>query len=133
MYEEVPFTGQNLISVRWVLSEKYINGNSTINKAHLVAGGFEEPNIDVMRKDSPTCCKENFHILLAAIAAKHWKVYTLDVKSAFLQGNAINRDVFIKPPREATTENIWKLLITMYGVCDAPRAWYLTMKQFLEN
>ena len=86
-----------------------------------------------MRKDSPTCCKENFRILLAIIAVKHWKIYTLDVKSAFLQGNAINRDVFIKPPREATTENIWKLLITVYGLCGAPRAWYLTMKQFLEN
>ena len=132
VYEEVPFTGQSLISVRWVLTEKYINGNSTI-KAHLVARGFEEPNLDAMRKDSPTCCKENFRILLAIIAVKHWKVYTLDVKSAFLQCNAINRGVFIKPPREATTENIWKLLITVYGLCDAPRAWYLTMKQFLEN
>ena len=70
---------------------------------------------------------------MAIIAAKQWKVHTYDVKSAFLQSKAIEKDVFIKPPRKATTDNLWKLLITVYGLCDIPRTWYFTMKQFLEN
>ena len=31
------------------------------------------------------------------------------------------------------TTNLWKLLVTVYGgLCDAPRAWYLKVKELLE-
>ena len=62
-----------------------------------------------------------------------WKIKSLDIKSAFLQGQPINREIFLKPPKEAGTEKSWKLLITVYGLCDAPRAWYLKMKEIPEK
>ena len=37
----------------------------------------------------------------------------------------------LKPPKEALTKKIWKLNATMYGFCDAPRAWYLSIEQEL--
>ena len=39
--------------------------------------------------------------------------------------------MFLKPPKEAQTDKIWKLNITVYGLCDAPRAWYLSVKEEL--
>ena len=45
----------------------------------------------------------------------------MDIKSAFLQGKSIERDVFIKPTREANANKLRKLKTTVHGLCDAPR------------
>ena len=55
-----------------------------------------------------------------------WTIHSVDVKSAFLQGKEINRDVYVKPSQEAETDKLWKLKTTVYGLCDAPRVWYLS-------
>ena len=128
VYTEVPNDGERHITVRWVITEKVKEG-VTVVKARLVARGFEEQEMEVIRKDSPTCCRENLRIILTIISSKSWKVNTLDIKSAFLQGKQIDREVYIKPPVEAGTENLWKLQKTVYGLCDAPRAWYLSIKE----
>ena len=102
-------------------------------KARLVARGFEESNLIDIRKDSPTCCKENFRLLQAIAVTNKWKVHSLDIKSAFLQGNEIDCEVYLKPPSEAGMNSLWKLNISVYGLCDAPRAWYLSLKSVLEK
>ena len=43
------------------------------------------------------------------------------IKSAFWQGKSIEKDFFIKPPKEANTNKLWKLKTTVFGLCDAPR------------
>ena len=40
----------------------------------------------------------------------------LDINSAFLQGKPIERDVYVKPSKEAHTKKIWKLDATVYGL-----------------
>ena len=85
------------------------------------------------RKDSPTCCKENFRLILSIIISLNWKVHYLDIQSAYLQGQALKTNVFIKPPSEEDTKNLWWLLITVYGLCDAQRACYLKVKEVLEK
>ena len=67
------------------------------------------------------------------IVSHKWKIKSLDIKSAFLQGQPINREIFLKPPKKAGTDKLWKLLITVYGLRDAPRAWYLRIKEVLEK
>ena len=57
----------------------------------------------------------------------------MDLKTVFLQGKSIERDVFIKPPKEANTNKLWKLNTTVYGLCDAPREWYLSVKRVACN
>ena len=37
----------------------------------------------------------------------------------------------MKPPKEAETVKSWKLKTTIYGLCDAPRVWYLSVKGVL--
>ena len=53
------------------------------------------------------------------------------VKATFLQGNPIEREVFLRPPREFYCGELWKLKKTVYGLCDAARAWYLRVKDEL--
>ena len=57
----------------------------------------------------------------------------MDIKSAFFQGKPIEREVSLKPTKEASTNKVWKLNTTVYGLCDAPKAWYLSVKEELIN
>ena len=126
VFVEVDNKGQKAISVRWVVTEKIKNGG-LITKARLVARGFEE-NTAALRKDSPTCSKEAVRLLFSIASSKSWKCHTVDVKSAYLQGDEIEREVYLVPPPEFNNGCLWKLNKTVYGLCDAARAWYTRVK-----
>ena len=130
VFEAVENKGQRYISVRWVVTEKVKEGK-TITKARLVARGYEE-NTEHLRKDSPTCSKEAVRILLTIASTMQWTCHTLDITSAYLQGNEIKRSIFLKPPKEYDEGKLWKLKKTVYGLCDAARAWYFRLKEELQ-
>ena len=116
------------LSVRWVITEKVQNGESIV-KARLVARGFEEDLIN--HTDSPTCSKDSLCLYLALMVTSGWKCCTIDIKSAFLQGNKIERTVFLRPPKEFNYGHLWKLKKNVYGLNDAARAWYSRLKDVL--
>ena len=62
-------------------------------KARLVARGFEE-KVRV-QADSPTGIKETLNMLLTVAATKGWKIKIGDVKSAYLQGEKLDREVYM--------------------------------------
>ena len=130
VYEPVPFTGKKHISTRWVLTDKIIGGERKI-KARLVARGFEEKNEELM-KDSPTCARESLRLIFAIMVTKKWKIHSIDIKAAFLQGRPIDRKVYLPPPVEAEVENtIWELKTCIYGLGDASRSCYLSVREQL--
>ena len=89
-------------------------------KARLVIRGFEE-NEDI-QADSPKASKTALRIVLALAANYDWAISTVDVKATFLQGRSINKNIYIKPPREVSIERkIWRLRKTAYGLVDAAR------------
>ena len=87
-------------------------------KACLVAHGFQENYFNKIAKKSPTCSKDTLWTMLAATAQNDWHLQYIDIKTAFLQGEKLNWDAFIKPPSESncSPEHIWKLKKCMYGV-----------------
>ena len=55
-----------------------------------------------------------------------------DVRSAFLQSDIIDRDVFIKPPPQRKKDGIiWKLRKPSYGLKDASKKWFETTRKTL--
>lgn len=44
---------------------------------------------------------------------------------------SIKGDVFLKPPEGVKTIESWKLRMTVYRLCDAPKKWYLNVKKEL--
>jgi hypothetical protein len=57
------------------------------NKARLIAQGFSEVEIlDFRETFAPVARLEAIRILLAFVAPKGFKLYQMDVKSAFLNG-----------------------------------------------
>lgn len=128
VYSEQTDEGQDCISLRWVLKEKIIDGEKIV-KARLCARGFEEEQC--FRTDSPTCCKEGLRLTCCVISSNKWLLNSLDVKTAFLQGKLMERTVYVRPPKEAQTDKVWKLRKCIYGLSDASRYWYLKLREEL--
>ena len=114
------------MGTNWKADWKENTGQSTTG-----CTGFEDADRDDVRKDSPTCGRENVRLLLALTSSCNWRINTMVIKSAFSQGKSIEKDFFIKPPKEANTNKLWKLKTTVFGLCDAPREWYLSVKKEL--
>ena len=132
VYEEVIDKGQSKLSTTWVVTTK-AEGQDIRTKARLVVRGYEEDSCEI-RADSPTCSKDNIRMLLGVAGGKGWKVHSLDVKAAFLQGKAIDREIYVKPPLEFRKEKrLWRLKKVVYGLCDASRNWYLRVAEVLQN
>ena len=75
--------------------------------------------------------RESVRITLCIVATQGWTLHSIDFKTAFLQGNSIGREVYLRPPVECNTEKVWKLKKTVYGLADAPRVWFLRLKEEL--
>ena len=129
-YEEVADDGQKTLPTNWVLTEKVKEGN-TIVKARLTVRGDLEMTEDI-QTDSPTVRKSNIKLVLTASARQHFDIKSQDVSSAFLQSKPIERDIFVRPPRERRIPGvIWRLKKTVYGLVDASRGFYLNFSQNL--
>ena len=130
VYEEIPYNNPKLIHVKWVCTLKETNDQQKLY-ARLVVKGFEEAKKDEILKDSFTCSRENLRVVLSAIAQKKFKINSIDIKTAFLQGENIDRELYVLPPEEANRDKMWLLKKCTYGLVDASRQWYNTVKEVL--
>src|SRR5215469_14995381 len=96
-------SNNNMVDTRWIINKK-IKNNEEIWKARLVARGFKEKEAGI-EKEAPTCSSEGLKMVLSIILRRGWTIRTLDIKTAYLQGRSIRREVYIKPPKEAHTGN----------------------------
>jgi hypothetical protein len=110
-------------------------GEVVRNKSRLVAQGYsQKEGIDYEDTISPVACLEVIRILLAFSVAKGFKLYQMDVKSAFLNG-VLEEEVFVRHPLWFESEKyphpVYKLRKALYGLKQAPRAWYSRLRVFL--
>ena len=116
---EVKDHGQFRISCRWVLWNEIHSDNSQEIRARLVARGYEVE--EEVPSDSPTVDQMNLRLVLGIAASKKWRLTSCDVKSAFLQGIKMQREVIMQPPPEAKAGpgTLWKLNVALYGLDEA--------------
>ena len=95
--------------------------------------GFLEKNENNMECEAPTCTNEGLKIVISTIKRNKWKVRSLDIKTAYLQGKVIEREVYLQSPIEAKTDKIWKLRKAVYGLKDAARSWYDSLMAILKT
>ena len=126
----------NPIGTKWVFKNKQGEDGVVVrNKARLVAQGFcQKEGIDYEETFAPVARLEAIRILLAFSASKGFKLYQMDVKSAFLNGY-IEEEVYVKQPpgfeNPKFPNRVYKLQKALYGLKQAPRAWYDRLKKFL--
>jgi hypothetical protein len=105
------------------------------NKARLVAQGYNQVEcLDFGETFAPVAQLEAIRILFAFVASKGFKLYQMDVKSAFLNG-VIQEEVYVRQPpgfeRPKYPDRVYKLSKALYGLKQAPQAWYARLKMFL--
>nr|AAV31277.1 putative polyprotein [Oryza sativa Japonica Group] len=110
----------NVIGTKWVFRNKQDeNGLVVRNKARLVAQGFTQvEGLDFGETFAPVARLEAICILLAFASCFDIKLFQMDVKSAFLNDT--------KYPN-----HVYKLSKALYGLRQAPRAWYERLRDFL--
>ncbi|GJU09344.1 putative ribonuclease H-like domain-containing protein [Tanacetum coccineum] len=106
-----------------------------LNKARLVAQGHrQEEGIDYDEVFAPVARIEAIRIFLAFASYMGFIVYQMDVKSAFLYG-IIDEEVYVSQPLgfvdPKCPKKVYKVVKALYGLHQAPRAWYATLSTFL--
>jgi hypothetical protein len=107
----------------------------TRNKARLIAKGYSQvKGLDFGETYAPVARLESIRILLAYATYHGFKLYQIDVKSAFLNG-PIKEEVYVEqPPSFEDSQypnHVYKLSKALYGLKQAPRAWYECLRDFL--
>ncbi|GJW21315.1 retrovirus-related pol polyprotein from transposon TNT 1-94 [Tanacetum coccineum] len=94
-----PPKNQTIIGTKWVFKNKLDeNGVVSRNKARLVAQRYNQQEvIDFDKTYAPVAILESIRILLAYACDHNFKLYQMDVKSAFLNG-FINEEVYVAQP-----------------------------------
>ncbi|GJS63505.1 putative ribonuclease H-like domain-containing protein [Tanacetum coccineum] len=124
------------IGTKWVLrNKKGERGIVVNNKARLVAQGHtQEEGINYDEVFAPVARIEAIRLFLAYASFKDFVVYQMDVKSAFLYGK-IQEEVYVcQPPGFEDPHfpnKVYKVEKALYGLHQAPRAWYETLSTYL--
>ena len=127
---------QNVIGTKWVFRNKQDeHGVVTRNKARLVAQGYTQvEGLDFGETYAPVARLESIRILIAYATNHDFKLYQMDVKSAFLNGPLQERVYVEQPPGfedPKKPNHVYLLHKALYGLKQAPRAWYDCLKDFL--
>ncbi|GKE28548.1 putative ribonuclease H-like domain-containing protein [Tanacetum coccineum] len=106
-----------------------------INKARLVAQGYtQEEGIEYDEVFTLVARIEAIRLFLAYASFKDFMVYQMDVKSAFLYGK-IEEEVYVCQPLGFEDpdfpDRVYKVKKALYGLHQAPRAWYETLSTYL--
>lgn len=131
-------TEKKVIGLKWIFKlKKDADGRIVKHKARLVAKGYaQEHGIDFNEIFAPVTRLETVRLLLALSAKNNWEVHHLDVKTAFLNGE-LNEDVYVAQPegfeKVGREHLVYKLIKALYGLRQAPRAWYAKLNSCLEN
>ncbi|GJX81815.1 copia protein [Tanacetum coccineum] len=116
---------ETVIDEKWCVSR---------NKARLVAQGYnQQEGIDFDETYALIARLESIRILLACACTHDFKLYQMDVKSVCLNG-FIKEEVYVaQPPGFIDFEkhsHVFKLKKALYGLKEAPKAWYNILKPF---
>jgi len=121
---------RNIVGCRWLFRRKE-DGRF---KVRLVAKGYsQEPGIDFHETFAPVAKFTTLRVLLALVAENNWELHSMDVKTAFLNGE-LEEAIYMECPEgiiEPTDHGMaCRLVKAIYGLRQSPRAWYHKIHSF---
>ena len=151
-----------VIPSRWILTDKYAGLDPELvkrdqlkqgvspdaicyskPKARWVAGGHRDPDIGddkaSPRTDAPTADLLGQHLVMFLAASHRWPLLSSDVSNAFLRGQPVDRNLYIRLPKplppallgKVNPNQLCRLRKGMYGLTEAPRLWFIEYQQKL--
>ncbi|KAG8499624.1 hypothetical protein CXB51_006221 [Gossypium anomalum] len=127
-----------VIGCKWLFKIKK-NPDGTINrcKTRLVAKGCSQvPGCDFTETFSLVVKTATIRVILSIAVTKGWPLRQVDVNNAFLNGDLVDDVYMQQPPGFVQHGSISETLVchptkVLYGLRQAPRAWFDKLKQFL--
>jgi len=127
---------QNIIGTKWIFKNKTDEHGTVVrNKARLIAQGYTHiEGVDFDETFAPVARLESIKILLSIACHLDFKLYQMDVKSAFLNG-VLQEEVYVEQPKGFQDphhpHHVYKLKKELYGLKQAPRPWYERLTTYL--
>nr|GEU52867.1 hypothetical protein [Tanacetum cinerariifolium] len=128
--------GKGAIGTKWVFRNKKDERGILVREKHrLVAQGHnQEEGIDYEEVFALVARIESIRLFLAYASFMGFMVYQMDVKSAFLYGTIKEKVYFCQPSGFEDPDypdKVYKVVKELYGLHQAPRAWYETLANYL--
>jgi hypothetical protein len=129
--------GKNVIGSKWVFKNKLNEQGQVVrNKAILVCKGYAQiEGQDFDETFSPMERLEAIRIFLAYACHNNFKVYQMDVKSSFLNGDL--EEVYMEQTEgfqlSDNLDFVCKIKKALYGLKQAPCAWYYKLDKYLQD
>jgi hypothetical protein len=126
----------NIIGTKWIFKNKLDKHGTVVrNKAHLVAQGYTQiEGTNFHETFAPVAKLESIRILLSIACHLEFKLYQMDIKSAFLNG-ILQEEVYVEQLKRFQDphhpHHVYKLKKALYGLKQAPRAWYEHLTTYL--
>ena len=132
--------GRTAIGCRWVFKRK----DDGCYKARLVAKGYSQIlGIDYAETFAPVAKFTTIRLLLALSCENDWEIIGMDVKTAFLNSE-LEEQVYMEIPEGVSIpaqsnqpqyrpRSVCRLLKSIYGLKQSPRAWYGRIHDFFTS
>ena len=138
VYNDGSIPPDRILKPHFILKWSKWPNNDPRAKARLITQGFRDPDAwsGQLSIDALTLSRMGRNYIMSLAANTGWSTFSADVSTAFLQGkeHPSHRTLWIKFPTDAKKmlgitdqdgdKALMKLRKPMYGLCDAPRAWY---------
>ncbi|CAI7867050.1 unnamed protein product [Closterium sp. NIES-53] len=128
--------GHKAITSKWLFKIKSdADGKIERYKSRLVARRYrQKEKVDYKELFAPVVNPTTLRTLLAGATIKGWVVKQMDVTTAFLNG-ILEEEIFMAQPEgfDDGSGRVWNLKKALYGLNQAPRQWYLKLREVLEE
>ncbi|CAE7227793.1 RE1 [Symbiodinium sp. CCMP2456] len=110
-------------------------------KSRLVIGGHRDPDLlKGLNTHAPTISRQGILLLLQVLASNldhGWTGHAGDVTAAFLSGETLTRELFLKQPRTGLgglhPEQLLRIRKPIFGLVDSPAAWWQKLSSTLKE
>ena len=122
------------IGTKWIFRNKLNESDNVMEYSKLVAQDYTQIHVSIEKTFAPVARLEAIRMTLAFASFKDFKLFQMDVKSAFLN-SFIDKEVYVEQPPEFIDPTHldfgYKLDKALYGLKQAPRAWNERLSTFL--
>ena len=101
-------------------------------KARIVVSGHRDPDIGLLDTDAPTINRLSVLTIMQLVASRRqshgWEASAGDITAAFLNGDALERVLYLRQPRSGLAslhpDQLLRITKGIFGVPDSPRKWW---------